>query len=188
MIFNFLVYLVLDGGAVYFRERNLLETASKWNFLRGDIWMDRYNKASHPEERLFFLEQALRWEEQNPFYWNTAARFLQVYFPRDHSKITNAYRKTTVLAPHHAPFWVQWGLYEAQRKNYTEAKSYLKESIRLEPNSSFPYAVMGEILRQEQKFISAEGFGNKAKVNQNIGARDVPPSPYSDFMFSPVNL
>jgi tetratricopeptide (TPR) repeat protein len=187
-ILAFSGYLSADAASHYFEDRGYVEKAIRSNPLRSELWMEKYNQAKNTEESLLCLKQALTWGRQNPFYWVTAARFLNTFFPDKKSDIAMAYQQATLLAPRHAPFWVQWGMYEAQNKNYVAAKICLKKAITLEPRSSLPYSAMAAVLKNEGQIKKAEGFTERAQENKKTFQSKLPKSSYSDFMFSLVNL
>lgn len=188
LLIGFSGYLSMDALSHFYQSRGEMKKASYLNPFRSEIWMGRYNRATDVKESLLCLDRALKWGSQNPFYWITMARFLNTFFPEKKLDIAQAYHQAINLAPQHAPIWVQRGIYEAQNDNLPMAKICFKKAIFLEPRSSFPYSLLGDVLKKEGQMKKGEALAQLAQKHREIFHPGVSKSSYSDFMFSLVNL
>ena len=111
--------------------------------------MGRHRQAVEDYQRL------LQWEPDNFLaHVNLMVLFGQLGEDR---RARAAYGRARQLNPAHGGLYHAWGMFLAQRKHYSEARTALEESARLNPSSAEVLALLGETLE-------AIGKPDEAKV------------------------
>lgn len=186
------IFVVLYGVSDIFRLNKRYQAASTLMPVRGDVWYERalelllVPNAENPlnsPQLLNYLRRAIYWDPSNPFAWSRLARVNAVLQPKDLEGVHDAFEKATSLAPHHAPFWMEWGYQSLSVGDLPLAKENFKRALCLEPRSPLPWAGVALVhLHQDEAEKSSLFFKKALSLKQKYGSL-VDNSPYSQFLF-----
>ncbi len=152
-----LIFLSSLFVSTFFERRGRIEMAARLCPVRSDAWYQiALKKIEKGENPLTELNRSLVWNDQIGFTWQRKALVLVTYHPEETALIDECFAKARKLQPHHAPFYVQEGLYRVGKGQYEAARELISKAAELEPDAPVPHKALALLYRRQRNDEEAE--------------------------------
>jgi tetratricopeptide (TPR) repeat protein len=186
-------YLGFYGLAEAAYQHQKIGLATRLAPFRSDLWYAKalnelsspysLDSAPHREEILRDIKKSLSLNDKDPFVWSRLAKVLSVISPDSKDEILHAFDRSIELAPAHAPFWVDYALYNLAVGEFSKAEAFFTSAINLEPLAPIPQYGLGVLYLKEKKKEGAfQCFSKALRLKQSYDFKD-PPSEYHRYLF-----
>lgn len=177
-----MAFLALDVISSQFSRRGKTELATDLFPINSRLWEERGNVSTSAEEKRMCLKNEIRWNKNDPFLYAKLFRQL-IATQGDRSEIEKAINHAIDLAPRHAPFWVDRGLFYSLDRDFPQAEQSFKKAILLEPNSSVPYYELGRLLIKKGKMNEGQNLIRLSTYLKSKYQPQVEKSNYSSYLY-----
>jgi tetratricopeptide (TPR) repeat protein len=196
------IFLFCLGVSQLYANGGDLRRAARWMPFKADYWysmaMDRLTQADGGtpgalEQALPLLRKAASANPNDAFVWSRLARvYASRNQPGDSEQSQICFEKAELLAPKHAPFWIEHGIFLAQANRFSEAAGHFKQAMLLEPAAPVPLYWFGLAqLSQRNSAVACQALEDARQIKRNQGQiesasayhRESIASAYGQFLF-----
>jgi tetratricopeptide (TPR) repeat protein len=144
------IFLASTGISEVLEIRGRLDEAVRACPIRSEVWYElALQNLLRSKNALPFLDRALILNQQNSFYWQRKALVLVNYQQSEESKIDQCFKQAQMLAPFHAPFYIQEGFYRLRKSQTESARILFEKAANLEPLAPLPHYGLALTLAQK---------------------------------------